>query len=245
MTLVASIFFAGLVIAAGRVQPDQVASETDGAIVIDLPPADASSAPASNAPEGPEQQPAQASVSQQQPDDLRPPQKPSEEPKQNEEPLKESLPPPAQDPAAVLQQQARAKPPPAAAAATPPATPKDERAPTGADTPTKIDADENADRRSHATAHAISFWQKSLMRRLEAAKRALGRELQTAGTVKIAFEINARGSLLSERVVESSGSPQLDRIGMLLVKEAAPFPAPPAGAAANEMAFVVPVRVRR
>ena len=82
------------------------------------------------------------------------------------------------------------------------------------------------------------------MKRLEAAKRLVGSQPRAAGTVKVAFEIDVRGSLASERVAQSSGSIALDNAALLLIKRAAPFPAPPEHAASRNTSFVVPVRFR-
>ena len=67
------------------------------------------------------------------------------------------------------------------------------------------------------------------MKRIEAAKRQVGHEPHASGTVKVAFEIDAEGGLASERIATSSGSATLDKAALLLVRRAAPFPAPRAG----------------
>ncbi len=75
----------GLTLAFSRGTTDEAASEVDSAVIIDLPPADASSQPASSAAEGPEQQAVQASPAQQAPEQVEPP-KPVEELKPVEDP---------------------------------------------------------------------------------------------------------------------------------------------------------------
>ncbi len=242
MMLVAATFV-GLAVGFGRAQPNQDASDVDTAIMIDLPPADASSRPPSEAPEGPEQQPA-ASISATPPDAVRPPEKPADEPKPKQEvaPIKEPPLPPAPNPAAVLEQKREDLKPPPKPIVAPTVAPQEELAPTGSDTLTLRDADQGEEGRPHASAHVITLWQKSLMRRLEIAKRSVGHAARSAGTVRIAFEINGKGAIISERIAESSGSHVLDDAASALVRLAAPFPAPPAGARTADMSFVVPIR---
>ncbi len=247
----------GLTLAFSRGTTDEAASEVDSAVIIDLPPADASSQPASSAAEGPEQQAVQASPAQQAPEQVEPPKpveelKPAEDPKPVEPakpdpaPQPDTAPPPpvAPDPAAVLERKEDAAPPPKPVAA-PPAPAQEERAPTGADAPTITAHVETSDEgRPHASKHAITLWQRSLVRRLEAAKRLIGSAPHAAGAASVAFHIDARGALVAERVASSSGSAALDKAAMTLVRMAAPFPAPPPGAGEREMFFVVPIRFR-
>ncbi len=146
------------------------------------------------------------------------------------------------DPPAVLEHQAVTPPP--KPAATSPTQAQDLFAPAGSDTPTKTVSDFGEDARPPPSAHAITLWQKSLMKRLEAAKRRVGREPHAIGTVEVAFEIDAEGGLAFARVAQSSGSATLDRAALLLIRQAAPFPAPPGHAASRDTSFVVPVRFR-
>ncbi len=53
------------------------------------------------------------------------------------------------------------------------------------------------------------------------------------GAVIIAFSIAADGRLASVRVARSSGSAELDAVGLDHIRRAAPFPAPPAGGPAR------------
>ncbi len=246
MMLVAATFL-GLAVAFGRAQPNRDASDVDMAIMIDLPPADASSRPPSDAPEAPEQQPARASISETPPDAVRPPEKPVDEPKPKQEvaPIKEPPLRPAPNPAAVLEQKREDLKPPPKPSVAPTVAPQEELAPTGSDALTLRNADQGEEGRPHASAHVITLWQKSLMRRLEIAKRSVGHAARSAGTVRIAFEINVKGAIISERIAESSGSHVLDDAASALVRLAAPFPAPPAGARIADMSFVLPIRFRQ
>ncbi len=249
--IVVAAFTAGVVVSIGRAAPEQDAAETDNAVMLDLPPAEASSRPASDAADGPEQQAAQAAPAQQAPETVEPP-KPIEPPKPVEEPKPAvaetpiETPPPVfrPDPPAVLEREHQPVAPPPKPVAAPATQAQDEHAPTGSETPAKTDADTGDEGRPPPSAHAITLWQKSLMKRLEAAKRQVANEPHTAGTVKVAFEIDPKGALASERVAQSSGSATLDKAALLLVRRAAPFPAPPAHAASGDTSFVVPVRFR-
>ncbi len=251
MTVVAALA-ASVVIAIGHRAPEQdAAEETDSAVMVDLPPAEASSRPASEAADGPEQQAAQAAPAQQAPETVEPP-KPIEPPKPVADPPpaaaeKPVEPPPPDvrpDPPAVLEREVPPVTPPPKPVVAPATLAQDEHAPAGTEVPAKTDADTGDAGRPPPTAHAITLWQKSLMKRLEAAKREVAHEPHAAGTVKVAFEIDAGGALASERVAQSSGSASLDKAALLLVRRAAPFPAPPAHAASGDTSFVVPVRFR-
>lgn len=61
------------------------------------------------------------------------------------------------------------------------------------------------------------------------------------GTVLIAFRIDRGGTLVASDIAGSSGDPNLDRIALRMVRQASPMPAPPAGLAAAQLAFEVPV----
>ena len=239
---------AGLAVATGRSAPDQeTAAETDSAVMIDLPPAEASSQTANDAADGPEQQAAQAVPAQQTPATVEP-SKPAAElieesrPALSEKPVE--APPPEPDPPAVLEREQQAVTPPPTPEAAPPTQAQDAHAPAGSEVPAKT-ADSSGDGgRPPPSAHAITLWQRSLMKRLETAKHQVGNAPHAAGTVKIAFDIDAKGGLASERVASSSGSAALDQAALALIRRAAPFPAPPGRTAGRDASFVVPVRFR-
>lgn len=238
----------GLVLAVAREHSDEAASAVDDAVMIDLPPADASSLPASDAAQGPEQQAMQATPAQEAPPQQVAPPKPVEDP-----PIQPAPQPPVETPpvpvlpnpaAALDRKQAEAAPPPEPVAA-PPTPAQEERAPAGSEAPTVTKEEDSSDEgRPHASRHAITLWQRSLMRRLESAKRLVSHASHAAGTAAVAFRIDAHGALASERVATSSGSAALDRAALELIRMAAPFPPPPSGSGDNERFFVVPVRFR-
>lgn len=70
------------------------------------------------------------------------------------------------------------------------------------------------------------------MARLEKMKRYPpgARKRQEEGTAQVQFAIDARGNVLSVRLVRSSGFDDLDTAALDLVRRASPVPAPPAGA---------------
>lgn len=240
MTLVAACA-ACLVVWTERDAPDNEAAEVDSAVMIDLPAAEASSAPASDASDGPEQQAIRASAAQEAVENVER-SKPTDEtkPAESAEPMEAPPPVVAPDPPIALERKA----PPPQPISAPATTAQDERAPAGSTTPLKNDVDVSDEGRASPSKHAITLWQKALMRRLESAKRSIDSEQHPAGTVKVAFEIDARGSVASERVAQSSGSATLDKAALLLIKRAAPFPTPPPNAASHDTSFVVPVRFR-
>ncbi len=59
------------------------------------------------------------------------------------------------------------------------------------------------------------------------------------GTAQVSFTVAANGSLAALGLAGSSGSAELDREAVSLIRRAAPFPAPPAGA---QTSFTIPVR---
>lgn len=62
--------------------------------------------------------------------------------------------------------------------------------------------------------------------------------LNRRGTVRISFKLTASGGLASLSVGRSSGSARVDRAGLDMVRRAAPFPRPPAGASRS---FSIPI----
>ena len=90
------------------------------------------------------------------------------------------------------------------------------------------------------SARMISRWQRSMLGRLETAKRGMHTGGQT-GSVLVAFSIASDGAVVDCRVMHGSGSPRLDAAALALVRRAAPFPRPPAGLTGPDLSFKVPV----
>ena len=249
----------GVVLALGRVPDDgQVASETDEAVLIDLPPALASSTPASEANAGPQQQAAEAAapvapappLAEATPDTTDRP--PKADPPTAPKPP-EPAPPIAPDP--VVPTPPPSDPPPEPLAETPPlpsppekpvappvaaASAQEEVAPAGSQVPVKDAEPIDSDVARRRAARAISRWQQAMLVRLEGAKGSARSSGQT-GTVTVAFAINRQGQLTRSRVARGSGLLQLDREALALLARAAPFPAPPAGAGDPGLSFTVPI----
>lgn len=244
--LLVALLAVALAVWTGHAVPDEAAADIDNAVTVDLPPAEASSQPASDAAQGPEQEAAEAAAAQPAPPEPVEPPKPETPPDTVAAPVPTPAEPPPvlPNPAAVIEPPKETTPPPPPPVAAPPMPTQEALAPPGSERPTRTDAEDDEEGRPAPSSHAITLWQKSLMRRLEAAKREVGRKHHIEGTVKVAFEIDARGALAGEHVAQSSGSPALDRAAMLLIRRAAPFPAPPANAAGRDTSFVVPVRFR-
>ncbi|MFC4671643.1 TonB family protein [Seohaeicola nanhaiensis] len=66
-----------------------------------------------------------------------------------------------------------------------------------------------------------------VMRRISRVPRP---RVATRGATVVAFSIAANGALASASVARSSGSTELDTAALAVLRKAAPFPAPPAGA---------------
>ena len=87
---------------------------------------------------------------------------------------------------------------------------------------------------------ALAAYRQQLWREIR-AHRPYGTVAR--GTVAVAFRVGGDGALLDASIAASSGDPALDRIALRTVRQAAPFPPPPAGAALP-LAFVVPLDFR-
>jgi protein TonB len=68
------------------------------------------------------------------------------------------------------------------------------------------------------------------------------RDRSLAGTVRVAFTVNASGHVTGARLTRSSGYAVLDRAALGMVNRASPFPAIPANLAIRNLSVDVPVR---
>lgn len=96
---------------------------------------------------------------------------------------------------------------------------------SGAPAP-KAAAAESAGSGSKAAANYGS----SVMKKIRKTKK---QRAPAKGTVVVAFAISADGGLSSVKVLQSSGSPDLDQVALDHIRRSAPFPPPPAGADRN------------
>lgn len=99
------------------------------------------------------------------------------------------------------------------------------------------------------TFAAIRRWESALVAHIERFKRypAEARARGQRGSARVAFTIDRDGWLRESRIVESSGSPELDRESLAMLARAQPMPKPPSqvqnGQVQNgELSFVVPIR---
>ena len=74
---------------------------------------------------------------------------------------------------------------------------------------------------------AASNYPGQVMRRISRAGKP---RVRTTGTATISFAIASNGGLASVSVARGSGSAALDRAAVSVIRKAAPFPRPPAGA---------------
>jgi protein TonB len=95
-----------------------------------------------------------------------------------------------------------------------------------------------ADRQQAAGTAAASNYPGQVQRRI--ARQRLPR-VRAQGVAQVSFTIAPGGSLASIGLARSSGSAELDREAVNLVRRAAPFPPPPQGA---QRSFTIPVRAR-
>jgi periplasmic protein TonB len=94
------------------------------------------------------------------------------------------------------------------------------------------------------TPVALVRWQSTLAAHLERFKRypSAARAHNEQGTVRIAFTIDHEGHLLQSRIVQSSGSSQLDQETLDMLSRAQPMPKPPGNTPDSALSFIVPVR---
>jgi protein TonB len=90
----------------------------------------------------------------------------------------------------------------------------------------------------------VRRWESALVAHIERFKRypAEARARGDRGYAKVAFRIDRDGRVLESRIVESSGSPDLDRESLAMLIRAQPMPRPPGEVQTVDLAFVVPVR---
>lgn len=123
---------------------------------------------------------------------------------------------------------------PAAEAAAPPASETAVEAP-------RATAPQIGD--SLAAERARATWVRKLLAHLERNKRYPA-HVRRAGETKIAFALDARGHVLSARVVASSGTPELDEAALAMMRRADPTPPPPMRAGTETLTFQLPVVFR-
>jgi periplasmic protein TonB len=91
---------------------------------------------------------------------------------------------------------------------------------------------------------AIRRWESGLVAHIERFKRypAEARARGDRGLARVAFTIDRDGWVRESRILETSGSPELDRECLAMLARAQPLPKPPSQVQTSELSFVVPVR---
>ncbi|WP_231478104.1 energy transducer TonB family protein [Sphingomonas sp. UNC305MFCol5.2] len=75
-----------------------------------------------------------------------------------------------------------------------------------------------------------------------AARRPPG--IRIEGTAIVAFAVTRSGTLENVSLGQSSGNPMLDRLATRIIRQAAPFPAPPAELTDEQLRFTIPFSFR-
>jgi protein TonB len=244
-----------------RYEPNgQVASDTEDAVMLDLPPAIDSSAPQRVVNAGPEQQavqgaapiaPAALEEAKPNPSASTLPDPKSEQPQdpsdqkldaasatQPQAVVNPPLPEERQEdskPDPVKTEDAPPPPPPAAGAAV-----QRETGVSGTLAPVQETEPLDSEPAHARAAKAISRWHRSMLARLHAAKSGMqtGGEI---GSVEVGFTIDNAGAIVTSRITRGSGSVRLDKAALALVQRASPFPQPPAGLGGRDLSFKVPI----
>lgn len=74
-----------------------------------------------------------------------------------------------------------------------------------------------------------------ILRRIQRIPRP---RVRSKGRAQVSFRISASGGLEAARISQSSGSAKLDQAALRIIKKAAPFPKPPAGAQRSYSVFI-------
>jgi periplasmic protein TonB len=95
-----------------------------------------------------------------------------------------------------------------------------------------------------ADSATFAAWMAQIRRQLESKKRfpAAARARWEQGTVVVAFVLDRQGRLAGSRVARSSGFAALDSAALELVRQAQPFPAPPAELPSPRLNMTIPIR---
>jgi periplasmic protein TonB len=94
------------------------------------------------------------------------------------------------------------------------------------------------------SAAVVHNWESELVAHIERFKRypAEARARGEQGLARVAFTIDRDGWVRSTRIVQSSGTPELDQEALAMLTRAQPVPRPPNRVPVSELSFTVPVR---
>jgi periplasmic protein TonB len=90
----------------------------------------------------------------------------------------------------------------------------------------------------------VHRWESELVAHIERFKRypAEARARGDQGLARVAFTVDRDGSVRESRIVQGSGSRELDHEALALLTRAQPVPRPPDRISSRELSFVVPIR---
>jgi protein TonB len=97
---------------------------------------------------------------------------------------------------------------------------------------------------SAIAARAQATWQNTLAAHLNRYKRYPVGAHGIEGVVRLEFTLDRSGKIVSERIVQSSGSPLLDDEALAMVRRAAPLPSPPEQVPSAALSLTVPINFR-
>jgi protein TonB len=92
-----------------------------------------------------------------------------------------------------------------------------------------------------AQMDTVGQWEAQVTLRLADQRRFPPEAKGQSGAAKVAFTIDRSGHLISETLVESTGSALLDAEAIAMVKRAQPFPPPPPEVREDSPKFELPV----
>lgn len=97
---------------------------------------------------------------------------------------------------------------------------------------------------SGARGDAKAAYMQQIVAHLQRHKSypAAARANHVEGTVTVTFTLNRGGSVIASHIARGSGSAELDREALEMLKRAQPFPAPPPGLSDAQFPFTAPMR---
>jgi protein TonB len=104
----------------------------------------------------------------------------------------------------------------------------------------------NGDTRSVTGNAAVSNYPGKVAARLRRASRGISGSARgrARSDVRVSFTVTATGGLAGLSIASSSGSPELDKTALAIVRRAAPFPPIPPEAGRSSWAFTLPLGMR-
>lgn len=143
------------------------------------------------------------------------------------------------EPAVVPEQQAIPSARPTPAAAPPSTSQADEKRGTANGQDRLAQAASKGKKQKEAGSAAEDNYRGDVFRKLSRVNRGVPRSVQLAArnNAVVTFIIGSRGGIDDLRIVQSSGSPNFDKVALGIVRKAAPFPPIPPQAVSKSLAF--------